>query len=383
LWHLPSALGYFSEEIEMASTLLLDLDDTLLVNPLDQFIPAYLRLFATFVGDLIDPKQFGRQLLASTDQMVANNKITQTLKQTFDNDFFPTFMDKRNQLEPRIEEFYREQYPTLKKFTRPRKESIQLVESAFAHGMNVAVATNPIFPLQAQLQRLEWANLPLSQYPFKLVTAYEGLHFAKPNVAYYAEILANLGWPDEPVCMIGDTFSDDILPAQVLGISTYLVKNPERPTVEIPSEFSSGTLDNVENWLASNSGKISFASKESILAGLQASPAAVDSLLGKPSQSFTEIPLKNILQEWIKLENDFVDLCEEIPSFDQLKPIALSGTDLSAKEIFTIFIQHRATLIDNLQNVDFSMIKHLNDWLLQMIQNDQDITRRLIRLVKP
>jgi hypothetical protein len=85
----------------------------------------------------------------------------------------------------------------------------------------------------------------------------------------------------------------------------------------------------------------------------------------------------------IKLENDFVDLCEEIPSFDQLKPIALSGTDLSAKEIFTIFIQHRATLIDNLQNVDFSMIKHLNDWLLQMIQNDQDITRRLIRLVKP
>ena len=55
------------------------------------------------------------------------------------------------------------------------------------------VATNPIFPRKAILHRLSWAGLAPEQVPFALITDYERFHFAKPNPAFFAEILAQLG----------------------------------------------------------------------------------------------------------------------------------------------------------------------------------------------
>jgi hypothetical protein len=92
-------------------TLLLDLDDTLLINPLDQFIPAYLKSFAAFVADLVNPHLFTRQLLASTDKMISNNKINRSLQSTFSEDFYAPFQDVQDKLELRIDDFYQSQYP--------------------------------------------------------------------------------------------------------------------------------------------------------------------------------------------------------------------------------------------------------------------------------
>ena len=85
-------------------------------------------------------------------------------------------------------------------------------------GYNVVIATNSIFPEIAIMQRMEWANL--KDINFSLVTTMENMHYAKPNVEYYIEILDKLNSKPEDSIMIGDDLEMDILPAQKLGIKT-------------------------------------------------------------------------------------------------------------------------------------------------------------------
>ena len=50
-----------------------------------------------------------------------------------------------------------------------------------------------MFPHQAVEARLAWAGVPVTEYPYTLVTSYENMHAAKPHQAYYQEILAKIG----------------------------------------------------------------------------------------------------------------------------------------------------------------------------------------------
>ena len=338
----------------MTLTLLLDLDDTLLINPLDQFIPAYLKSFAAFVADLVNPHLFTRQLLASTDKMISNNKINRSLQSTFSEDFYAPFQDVQDKLELRIDDFYQSQYPKLEQFTRPRPEALSLINFAINQGMTLVVATNPIFPLKAQLLRLEWANLSATNYPFSLVTGYESLHFAKPNPSYYAEILAQLTWPDQPACMIGDNYTDDILPANLLGISTFFINNPDRPAAPAVSGQSSGAFSQVENWINSpaSKSKLCFSSKESILAGLQASPSALDSFLSGRQFPKNEVEsgIQRILASLCDLEEQenlsrlskLLDRMINIENKDEVVPDQLSihATLQKFLQLRSLFISH-------------------------------------------
>jgi FMN phosphatase YigB (HAD superfamily) len=97
-----------------------------------------------------------------------------------------------------------------------------MVDTAFEQGWQVVIATNPLFPRRAIEQRLSWAGLPLDRYPFQLIASYESFHFTKPHPAYFAEVLANLGWPTHTVAMVGNSLADDLIPAAELGIQFCL-----------------------------------------------------------------------------------------------------------------------------------------------------------------
>jgi HAD superfamily hydrolase (TIGR01549 family) len=370
----------FLKRNKLVTTLLLDLDDTLLINPVDQFIPTYLRLFAIFVSDLVDPKQFSNHLLYCTDCMIANNTIDQTLKQTFDKVFFPFFAEKQAQLEERIDCFYKEQFPSLEKLTKPRKEAIQLIEFAFNQGMNVVVATNPIFPMQAQLQRLDWAGLSLKHYPFKLVTSYESLHFAKPNPAYYAEILAQLGWPDGPVCMIGDNLSDDILPAAMLGISTLLLSNPWHPINDVPTAIPYMPLNLVEKWISNTTYKTSFSNQESIFAALRASLAAIHSRFADTDayQYSNDIQIRNLFSSWVDQENNLLSSVIDKTLLDSTFANSQLAEELSVLHFFTAISQRRTLLLESLRHLDNLSFERFKPILQQMIEIDQNETRQII-----
>ncbi len=203
----------------MTITLLLDLDNTLLSNDMETFVPAYLQALAGHLQDTVAPTEMLRTLMAATLQMQENRDPTRTLKQVFDAHFYPTLGLSADELRPAIERFYRQVFPSLRPLTRPRPQAVALVAEARRRGYTLVVATNPLFPHTAQRQRLAWAGLNPDDFAF--ITAYETFHFAKPSPAYFAEILARLGWPETPAVVVGDDEQLDIRPAQALGLLTF------------------------------------------------------------------------------------------------------------------------------------------------------------------
>ena len=79
-----------------------------------------------------------------------------------------------------------------------------LIETAFEKGYRVAIATNPIFPQVATYERLRWAGVAPEKYPLEIISTYENFHFGKPHLAYYLELIAQIGWPDGGFVMVGD-----------------------------------------------------------------------------------------------------------------------------------------------------------------------------------
>jgi FMN phosphatase YigB (HAD superfamily) len=54
-----------------------------------------------------------------------------------------------------------------------------------------------------------------------MIPSYETFHFAKPNPAYFAEFLAQLGWPKTPIVMVGNDVESDIGAARQLGLPVF------------------------------------------------------------------------------------------------------------------------------------------------------------------
>ena len=281
----------------MSITLLLDLDDTLLDTNMDAFIPAYFKALSSALADIVSPEVMLPALMAGTKAMMLNTDPACYLRQVFDGYFFPKLGMERGALQARIDRFYEEIFPSLGPLTHAVPEAIRLVDWAFERGYRVAIATNPLFPLRAIQHRLTWAGLPPAKYPFALVSSYETFHFTKETVAYYPEVLGQLGWPDEPVVMVGDDIEREVKPTQAAGMPVFWVRKSEET-----SEFSGipqGRLDSFRSWLEAvdlGTLKQTFDTPASLLACLRATPAALDTLTASlSSESWSRSPAE---QEW-------------------------------------------------------------------------------------
>lgn len=266
----------------MTITLLLDLDDTLLSNDIESFLPAYLQALSKELGQYSKPDRLISKLMSATADMVRNQRPDLTLQQVFDAAFYPALNIDKEAVSDDIDRFYKHVFPGLASLTGSRPEAIQMVDQALARGYRIVVATNPLFPRTAILQRLAWAELPLERYPFELVTTYEDMHFAKPNPAYFAEIMAYLGWPEGPVVMVGDDLKRDITGARRLGLPAFWVspQNAEIPAGALQPN-ASGELEDLLPWLESQEEKDllpDYNSTGAMIAILRSTPAALDNL---------------------------------------------------------------------------------------------------------
>ena len=263
----------------MPLTLLLDLDDTLLDTNMDSFIPAYFKALAESLTGHVDPSLMLSALMGGTKLMFANNDPTRRLCEVFDSYFYSKLgIDKRS-LQPEIDKFYDEVFPSLGKLTRPRPEAVEFVDWAFSQGFRVVIATNPLFPIKAIHHRMRWAGLSSEKYPFALVTSYENMHFTK-SPAYYAEILARLGWPDDPVVMVGNDVDMDLLPARKLSIPVYHVVLTGESDMQ-PAPDGSGPISQLRSWIEKidiAGWKLKIDTADSLLAVLRSTPAGLADL---------------------------------------------------------------------------------------------------------
>ena len=265
----------------MTKTLLFDLDDTLIGNPMDLFVPEYSRALAKRLaperqGELI------RELFKATALMMQNLRADCTLEQVFDQYFFPALNITRREIQPFIDSFYLKDFPKLVNVTQHRTEATQIVTEAIERGWQIAIATNPLFPLTAIQQRLTWAGLDGDEYPWIIIPSYETFHFTKPNPEYFAELLGQIGWPEDPVIMVGNDKEMDIDAAKDFGLATYWV-NPigENPKAPAYTRNAQGKLGDLFSWLGSqNLDELKFENKSnrSLLAVLRSTIAALTTL---------------------------------------------------------------------------------------------------------
>jgi len=227
----------------MLKAILFDLDNTLLVNSMETFMPAYLQAFTSHVAHLISPECFVSELLRGTRAMDTNDGTGLTNEEAFASVFYPALGHERAALEPIFEQFYAKEFPKLRPLTQPRPEARPLVEWAFERGLQVAIATNPLFPRSPIEQRLEWAGVPITKFGYTLVTSYEIMHATKANPAYYREILAHLGRQPDECLMVGDNWEWDVANAALVGIPAYWIAEPgEAPPADDVTPVGQGTL---------------------------------------------------------------------------------------------------------------------------------------------
>jgi FMN phosphatase YigB (HAD superfamily) len=213
----------------MFKALLLDLDDTLLNNSMDAMIPAYFQALTQHVQPLIPSDQLISALMEGMQAMEANDGRGLTNEEVFASVFFRELGHEPEKIKPLFMQFYAQEFPKLRTLTQPIPAARKLMTWAFEHELQVVIATNALFPRTAIEQRLEWAEVPVREFDYTLVTTYENMHALKPHPAYYREILRKIDRKAEDCLMAGDDWERDILPAASVGIPVFWIAEEEVP----------------------------------------------------------------------------------------------------------------------------------------------------------
>ena len=205
----------------MIPTLLIDLDNTLLGNDMETFLPPYIQKLSAHLANLIPPDQMIPELLTGTRKMMSNLDPTLNLEQVFAQHFYPALGVSEETLRVQIDDFYATVFPSLEVITTRLPESERFMNAVFEAGYEVVIATDPLFPRTAIHQRLKWAGVSVESYDYTLISSYEDFHFTKPHLEYYAEILGRLGKSSHETVMIGNDPEQDLEPAKALGMAVF------------------------------------------------------------------------------------------------------------------------------------------------------------------
>jgi len=294
---VDNAIPYHQSFLEypLTLTLLIDLDNTLLGNDMETFIPAYLDALGKHLESYVPPERMVRVMMAATQKMFENNHPGSSLREVFEPNFYPKLGLIEHEVRDHFEAFYVNVFPTLQPLTEFWSDAVNLIDEAFSRDYQVGVATNPLFPLTAIEQRLGWAGFDVDNVPFNFIPSYETFHFAKPNPAYFAEFLGRLGWPDGPIVMIGDDPVPDVKGARSLGLPVFWVSDEvEQISMGHPMPTMSGSLTDIIPWLDSTHEENllpKFTSPSAMIGILRGSPAALSGILiGTSTSRWTKRP---------------------------------------------------------------------------------------------
>ena len=204
----------------MITTILFDLDGTLLPMDQDRFIEAYVAgLTRKAAHQGYDPQLMPSYIWKATGAMYANDGSV-----TNEDVFWNTFsaLSGRNAREdiPVFEDFYRNEFQALRSTCGFDPQAMDAIRQLKSLGFRVALATNPLFPAIATHSRVRWAGLEPED--FELVTTFEASRHCKPNPAYYQDVLDALGVRPEECLMVGNDVGEDMV-AGKLGIQVFLL----------------------------------------------------------------------------------------------------------------------------------------------------------------
>lgn len=204
----------------MITTILFDLDGTLLPMDQDRFIQSYIGRMAKKLAPYgYDPHLMTKGLWAGTGAMVKNDG-SQSNEDLFWTVFNAVLGKDCRQDDGLFMDYYRNEFQQVAADCGFDERAADAIREIKSMGYRVALATNPLFPAIATQSRAKWAGLDIRD--FDLITTYENSRFCKPNPAYYRDILATLGLKPENCVMVGNDVTEDMI-AKELGIQVFLL----------------------------------------------------------------------------------------------------------------------------------------------------------------
>lgn len=204
----------------MITTMLFDLDGTLLPMNQDEFANAYVKGLATAAMQAdYEPKSFSKAVIAGTYAMVKNNGIG-TNEEVFWNTIAEIYGEKIKKDMHIFDEFYRADFQKIRSVCGYEPKATELIKRLRANGYRTVLATNPLFPRIATESRIRWAGLEPTD--FEIYTTFEDAHYCKPNLNYYKELLERLNLTPEECLMIGNDVDDDMI-VEKLGMKVFLL----------------------------------------------------------------------------------------------------------------------------------------------------------------
>lgn len=202
------------------STVLFDLDGTLLPMDRDRFMQAYLSAFAQKCKKLELPVERSIHALDLGFTAMLENDGTISNERRFWKVFGETLdIEVEHHIESFLR-FYTEEFTQLKSIVKTNSLSRRIVDTIRKKGYRTVLATTPVFPRAGTIERMAWAGLDPSS--FDLITTYEDFSYAKPHLGYYREILHRLGVSPQQCLMVGNDVQEDLI-VQNLGMEVYLV----------------------------------------------------------------------------------------------------------------------------------------------------------------
>ena len=202
------------------TTVLFDLDGTLLPMDQDEFVKYYFGLLAKKLAPHgYDPQTLIKAIWAGTGAMVKNDGSC-TNEEAFWNCFTALMGEDARKDEPLFREFYEKEFSGAKAACGFNPEAAKAVYAIRDKGYRIILATNPLFPAIATENRTRWAGLQPED--FELYTTYENSRHCKPNPAYYQDILDRLGLRAEECLMVGNDAKEDLI-AGTLGMKVFLL----------------------------------------------------------------------------------------------------------------------------------------------------------------
>ena len=204
----------------MITTILFDLDGTLLPMDPDKFISSYIgRMARKLAPHGYDPHLLKTALWAGTAAMVKNCS-TENNETVFWNVFSPHFGRDCRVDDPLFMEYYETDFQQVRFDCGFEPRSAEVIAMLKQRGYRLIVATNPLFPAIATHSRIRWAGL--NPEDFALITTYENSRRSKPNPEYYRDILETLSLKGEECLMVGNDVGEDMI-AEKLGMRVFLL----------------------------------------------------------------------------------------------------------------------------------------------------------------
>lgn len=204
----------------MITTILFDLDGTLLPMDQDVFVGTYLKGLVTTAAPYgYEPSEFAKAVMLGTKAMVKNDG-NQTNEVAFWNALADIYGEKIKNQTHIFDEFYRTDFQKISEVCGNTPKAAKVTRIAKNLGFRVALATNPLFPVIATESRIKWAGLDSKD--FELFTSFETSHFCKPNLEYYKEVCNTIGVAPKECLMVGNDVSEDMI-AEQLGIDVFLL----------------------------------------------------------------------------------------------------------------------------------------------------------------